>query len=132
MTTISKLAETAAELGKDARDTVDQLGQSAGKKLDEVRSETGGALHSAASSVRQAGRQSSKVIGNMAADTANRLDATGSYVEDHNLKGACQDLGAFGSRHIAGSLAIAAAIGFLAGTALSRFTHSCSKAAERA
>ncbi len=132
MTTLSKLTETAAELGKEARDAVDKLGQSAGRKLDEVRDDTGGALHSAAASVRQAGRKGSKAIDDMTTGTADRLDATGSYVEDHNLTSVCTDLSVFGRRHLTGSLVLAAAIGFLAGSALSRMTHSCRKAIETA
>jgi len=121
-----------SKLAKDAKQTVDHLGQSAGKKLEDVRTETGGALHSAADSVRQAGQQGSRAIGNMAANAAERLDATGNYVEDHNLKSVCADLGAFSSRHLMGSLAVAAAIGFFAGTAVCRLTHARAKAPETA
>ena len=52
MTTLRTLTETASELGKEARESMEEFGRSAGKKLDEARDETGDALHAAASSVR--------------------------------------------------------------------------------
>ena len=85
MTTLRTVTETAAELGKEARESIEELGRSAGRKLDEARDETGGALHSAASSVRRAGREGSAVIDNCSTRTADRLDATASYIEDHDL-----------------------------------------------
>jgi ElaB/YqjD/DUF883 family membrane-anchored ribosome-binding protein len=101
---------------------VEELGRSAGKRLDEARDDTGGALHSAASSVRATGRQGSEAIDNLAASTANRLDATASYIEDHDLSDLFTGLRRFARRHLTGSLVAAAAIGFLAGSALSRGT----------
>jgi len=72
VTTLRTVTETAAELGKEARESIEELGRSAGKKLDEARDETGGALHSAASSVRRAGREGSAVIDNCS--TAQPID----------------------------------------------------------
>ena len=128
MTTLRTVTETAAELGKQARESVEELGQSAGRKLDETRDETGGALHSAASSVRRAGREGSAAIDNCYTRTADRLDATGSYIEDHDLGDAFTGLRRFARRHPTSSLVAAVAIGFLAGSALSRATHSCGRA----
>ena len=72
------------------------MGRSAGRELDEARDEAGAALHSAASSVRGTGRDSSAAIGTCSTQTADRLDATASFVEDHDLGGtpqtACDDL----------------------------------------
>ena len=131
MTTLRTVTETAAELGKEARESIEELGRSAGRKLDEARDETGGALHSAASSVRRAGREGSAVIDNCSTRTADRLDATASYIEDHDLGDAFTGLRRFARKHPTRSLVAAAAIGFLAGSALSRATHSCGKASER-
>lgn len=126
MTTLRTLTETASELGKEARESIEELGRSAGRKLDEARDETGDALHSAASSVRRTGRQSSEAIGDCSTRAADRLDATASYIEDHDLGDAFNGLRRFARRHMAGSLVAAAAIGFLCASALSRVTHSCS------
>ena len=126
LTTLRTVSETASELGKEAKESIQELGRSAGKKLDEARDETGEALHSAASSVRRTGRQSSAAIDNCSTRTADRLDATASYIEDHDLGDAFIGLQRFARRHLAGSMVTAAVIGFLAGSALSRLTHSCS------
>ena len=99
---------------------MEELGRAAGRKLDEARHETGGALHAAASSVRTTARRGSKAIDNLASSAADRLDATASYVKDHDLKGALTGLRKFSRRHPTRSLVAAAAIGFLAGSILSR------------
>ena len=129
MTTIETMTERASELGKEAKASVEGLGRSAGRRLDEARDETGDALHSAASAVRSTGRRGSGAIDNLATGAADRLDATASYIEDHDLRSVCTGLHGFGRRHLTGSLVAAAAIGVLAGYALSRVTHSCGKAA---
>lgn len=127
LTPLRTLTESASDLGKEAKESVEQFGRSAGKKLDEVREETGAALHTAASSVRKTGRQGSDAISNLAAGAADRLDATASYVEDRDLRDAFAGLRRFGRRHLTGSLVAAAAVGFLAGSALSRAAHSCER-----
>jgi len=127
LTTLRTLTETASELGKDAKESLEDLSRSAGRRLDEARDETAGALHTAASSVRKTGRQGSDAIDNLATGAADRLDATASYVEDHDLRDVFYGLRRFGSRHLTGSLVAAGAIGFLAGAALNRATHRCGK-----
>jgi len=127
VTTLNTLTEQATDLGRETRESIEELARSAGRGLDEAREETGGALHAAASSVRTTGRESSEAIDNLATSTANRLDATGSYVEGHDLRGM---LRRFGLRHLSGSLVAAAAIGFLAGSALGRATHSGARTTE--
>jgi ABC-type transporter Mla subunit MlaD len=130
LTTLKTVSETASELGKEAKESIDELVRSAGKKLDDARDDTGDALHAAASSVRTTGRQGSEAIDNLATGAADRLDATASYIEDHDLKDVYTGLRRFARRHLTGSLVAAVAIGFLAGSALSRVTHSCGKAPE--
>jgi ElaB/YqjD/DUF883 family membrane-anchored ribosome-binding protein len=126
LTTLRTLTETASELGKEARESIEELGRSAGRRVDEARDETGDALHSAAASVRRTGGQGSAAIGDCSTRTADRLDATASYIEDHDLGDALNGLRRFARRHMTGSLVAAAAIGFLGASALSRVTHSCS------
>ena len=128
MTTIETITERASELGKEAKASMEELGRSAGKRVDEAYDETGAALHSAASSVRTAGRRGSGAIDDLAASAADRLDATASYVEDHDLRSVYTGLRRFGRQHLTGSLVAAAMIGSLAGYALRRVTHSCEKA----
>ena len=130
MTTLRTLTETASELGKEAKESIEELGRSAGKRLDEARDETGDALHSAASTVRKTGRQGSAEIDDCTTRTAKKLDSTASFIEDHDLGDAFNGLRRFARRHLTGSLVASAAIGFLAASALSRATHSCERAPE--
>ena len=125
LTTLRTLTDTASELGKEARDSVEELGRSAARRLDQARDDTGDALHTAASSVRTTGRKGSEAIDNLATGAADQLDATASYVEDHDLKDVVTGLRKFARRHLTGSLVVAAAFGFLAGSAISKATHSC-------
>lgn len=125
LTTLKNVTESASELGKEARESVEELGRSAGRRLDAARTETGAALHTAASSVRTTGRQGAEALDSLATGAAERLDATASMVEDHDLSDALTGLRRYGRRHMAGSLLAAAAVGFLAGSAIRRATHTC-------
>jgi ElaB/YqjD/DUF883 family membrane-anchored ribosome-binding protein len=125
LTTLRTLTDTAPELGKEAKESMEELGRSAGRKLDQARDDTGDALHAAASSVRTTGRKGSEAIDNCSTRTADRLDATASYVEDHDLNDVVTGLRRFGCRHLTGSRVAAAAFGFLAGSAIGKATHSC-------
>jgi len=127
LTTIHTLNEQASDLGKDAKESIEELRRAAGRKLDEARDETADALHAAASSVRATGRQGSQAIDSIADSAADRLDATASYVEDRDLRDAYTGLRRFCRRHLTGSLVTAAAIGFAAGSALSRAAYSLQK-----
>jgi ABC-type transporter Mla subunit MlaD len=127
VTSLKTVTDAASELGKDAKESVEELGRTAGRKLDDARDQTGGALHAAASSVRKTGRQGSEAIDNFATGAADRLDATASYVEDHDLKEVFKGLRKFARQHLTGSLVFAVAIGFLAGAALNRLAHSYGK-----
>jgi hypothetical protein len=118
------LTETASELGAQGKESMEELGRTAARKLDEARVETGGALHRAASSVRATGRKGSEALDNLTASAADGLEASARYVEHHELRDVFTGLRRFGSRHLAGSLVVAATIGFLAGSALSRATRS--------
>lgn len=131
MSTLRAITETVSEFGKEATESMEKLGRSAGKGLEEARDETGDALHAAASSVRTKGRRGSEAIDNLATSTADRLDATASYVEDCSLGDMSNGLRRFGRRHLTGSLVAAAAIGFLAGSALRRVTHMFGRSGKR-
>jgi hypothetical protein len=131
LTSLKTLTDAASELGKDAKESVEELGRSAGRRLDDAREETADALHTAASSARRTGRQGSEAIDNLATGAADRLDATASYIEDRDLRDVFIDLRRFGRRHLTGSLVFAVAIGFFAGAALNRLAHSYGRTSER-
>lgn len=125
MTTQETVKKTASGLGKDAKESVEELGRSAGRRMDEMRGETGAALHTAARSVRGAGLEGSEAIDDLAAGTADQLDATASFVENHDLRDAVTSLRMLAHRHLTGSLVAAAVIGLFAGSAIRRATHKC-------
>jgi ElaB/YqjD/DUF883 family membrane-anchored ribosome-binding protein len=116
--------EKASEFGTEAKESIEELARTAGKKLDTARVETGDALHGAASSVRETGRRGSQAITNLATETAARLDATATYVEDHDLNAVYAGLRRFGRRHLTGTLVTTAGIGLLTGLYLCRATHA--------
>ena len=122
MTTLKTLTKTASELGNEAKESMEELGRAAGRRLDEALNETGDALHTAASSVRTTGRRGLKAIDNFTTGAADRLDATASYVKHHDLGGMLTGLRKFTRRHPTRSLLAAAAIGFFAGSIISRMT----------
>jgi hypothetical protein len=120
LTTLDTITGTASDLGKNAIDSIEDLRRSAGRKLDNVRDQTGDALHAAASSVRTTGRQSSKAIDEFATDAAKRLDATASYIEDTDVTGMFTGVWNYARRYPARSLVAAVAIGFFVGSAFGR------------
>jgi ElaB/YqjD/DUF883 family membrane-anchored ribosome-binding protein len=127
LTIMKTLTETASAIGgkvSEAKESMEDIARSAGKKLEAGRDETADRLHSAASSVRTTGRHGSEAIDRIASGTANKLDSAASYVEDCDLKGVFVGLRQFARRHPTGSLVAAAVIGFLAGSALSGRTHA--------
>ena len=123
MTSFTSLTDAASELGKDAKESVEDFGRSAGKKVDGAREDTADALHTAASSVRSSGRQ----MDHLAAGTADKLDATASFVEDYELKDVFVSIRRFARRHLTESLVAAATIGLIAGVAVHRVAHSCAR-----
>jgi hypothetical protein len=129
LTDLRTVTESVSQLGKQARESAEEMGRSAGRKLDEAREETGDALHKAASSVRATGRQDSEAVDRFATGAADRLDATASFVRNHDLGDAFAGLRRFGRQHLAGSLLAAAAIGVVAGSTLNRVTQSCKRRA---
>jgi ElaB/YqjD/DUF883 family membrane-anchored ribosome-binding protein len=116
VTTLKTVAETAQALGKEVTESVQELGRTAGRRFDEARSGTGSTLHAAASSVRKG----SATIDNLVAGTADRLDATASYVEGFEAKNVFARLRNFSRGHLTATVMVAAAAGFLAGSALCR------------
>jgi ABC-type transporter Mla subunit MlaD len=113
------LTETVSQLGgkmSDAKKTVEDLARSAGDQIDQARHDTADALHTAASSVRTTGGRSANAIGQGAADAADKLDATASFVQEHDLGTAITSLRRFGRRHPTSTFLAGVAIGMFAGS----------------
>lgn len=117
--------KATSKLGKEADASAEEFARSAGRKMDAMRGETGAALHTAACSVRAAGLEGSEGLDELATGTAAQLDATASFVENHDLRDVCTSLRMLAHRHLTGSLVAAAVIGLFAGSALRRATHKC-------
>ena len=117
--------KATSELGKEAKESVEELARSAGRKMDAIRGETGAVLHTAACSVRAAGLEGTEALDELVAGTAAQLDATASFVENYDLRDVCTSLRMLAHRHLTGSLVAAAVIGFFAGFAIRRATHKC-------
>ncbi len=116
MTNLKETAENAIEMGKQVKDTVAAFSETAANKVADVRDGAANALHTAASSVRK---------GSVAIDTAaGKLDSAGSFVEGCSVKSAADRVSEFGKSHLTGSLIMAMAIGFLAGSAMGRALQS--------
>jgi ElaB/YqjD/DUF883 family membrane-anchored ribosome-binding protein len=129
---MSNLAETASQLGaivSEAQGRAEGLTRTAGKKLDEARDETADAIHRAASSVRTTARHSCEVLDDLATSAADKMDVTASYVEDHDPRRLFAGCRQFISKYPTGSLMVATAIGFVAGSTVRRIRHSCSRQA---
>jgi ElaB/YqjD/DUF883 family membrane-anchored ribosome-binding protein len=94
-------------------------------KLNDLGHETAESLHGAASSIRRG----SKTIEDLAESTADKLDGAGTYVAKHNVKRTIAESRQLVGRYPAESLFIAAGVGFLAGFAMRRMTHTCRKSA---
>src|SRR5579872_3404911 len=127
---MTDLNETASQIGvkvAEAQGRAEEMSRAAGKALDDARNDTAGALHTAASSVRTSARQGCDVLDGVAARAAYKLDATASYVEDHDLRSLFAGCRHFIRRHPSESVILAATIGFFAGSAVRRITRTSTK-----
>jgi ElaB/YqjD/DUF883 family membrane-anchored ribosome-binding protein len=115
---VSQVGETIAE----AKEAAEAVARSAGQQLHQARRDTAGALHTAASSVRTTGCRGADAIGRVAEGTADKLDATASYIQEHDLGNAITSMRRFGRRHPTTTLVTGIAIGMLAGSLVTRIT----------
>jgi ElaB/YqjD/DUF883 family membrane-anchored ribosome-binding protein len=105
VTTLKSVAEKTAAVGQDVRESVQGLGESAGRKLNELREEAGTVLRSVTASVRERSAAIEDATCRAAknfSDSAFRKDYTQGEVV---------------------GIMIAALVGFIAGTALTRTTR---------
>jgi hypothetical protein len=121
---------SAAARAKETGESTADPGESVGKRVENAKEKTSAALHTAADSVRATGRKGSKAIDEFASGAADRLHATGAYVESLDVKGPISNLRRFGSEHPGRALLAVAAVGFVTGFAFHRATHSCAETGE--
>jgi hypothetical protein len=121
---------TASQLGEkvtDIKESAEALARAAGKTIDDVRTGTADALHTAASSIRSTGRQSAEAINEFSAGAADTLHAAGTYVKKVRLKNVPDSLRRTVRQYPAGSMVVAAALGCLAASAFRAMTHTCER-----
>jgi hypothetical protein len=121
------ITETATRVGAGlyrGQERMDDLGRTAGEKLDEARQVTAAALENTASSVRTTGRHGAETIETLSESAAGKLDSTAAYVRSHDVGGMLTNLRQMIGRNPAGFLLLAAGIGFLAGSAARRSKSS--------
>ena len=96
------------------KEAIQDLGRTAGKKLDDARYGTADALTNAAGSIRTSGRQGSDASDGLARNAAYKLDSTAAYVRNHKVGDMLVSLREAIRRHPTGFLVGAAAVGILA------------------
>jgi len=119
---------TATELGariSDVTETAGALARAAGKRLDDVRTGTVDAIHTAASSVRSTVRNGVDAIDDFTSDAAEKLESAVAHVEKHHLNRMPAGLRRAVRRYPASTLIAATALGFLAATVFRAVTHTC-------
>lgn len=110
-----KFTETAAA----TRDRLTDLGGRALDKVDESRKPVAKALDSTACNIHDTAN-SLPAVAELAHDAADRLESAADYLRENDSRTMIEHLGGLVKKHPAQSLAVAAAVGFLVGRALSR------------
>ena len=105
-----------SDAAQDAKQRASDMGRNAMESLDRGRQTAANKLDSAASSLRNV--QSSGRVGDMAHRAADKIERTAHYMRDHDVRDMVTDVEGAVRRNPGPSLAIAAAFGFLLGTAL--------------
>lgn len=101
------------------KETVEDLGRNAGRKLDDARYGTATALSNVACFVRTGGHQGSEAIDGLARNAAHKLDSAAAYVRNRKVGDMLVSLRKALQRHPTGFL-VGAALGILAVSAARR------------
>jgi len=115
----SNVAGRAQETASAVADKAKDLASQAGEKTDEAISTVGEKMSSWAGSLRQSAPQEG-VIGSAATAVADRLDAGGQYLQEHDLSDMVTDFESVIRRHPLQALCIGFGVGCLIGLALRR------------
>ncbi len=117
----SDVANTVKERASDAANTVkdraSEWGRSAVNAIDRGMDTAADKLHNTASSLRNAGSGDSRV-GTMANRAADGIEGAANYFRDHDVSDIVGDIEGAVRRNPGPSLLIAAAFGFLLGSAV--------------
>ncbi len=117
---IQEAGAAAVDTLMAVKQAAQNMARSVSSKLDEMKDQSAGALHAGADSVRNAADRGAAAMTGAAEAVAGRLDAASTYVEDYAVPSPAGALQRAVSRHPGRTLMLAAAVGFCAGTAMSR------------
>ena len=107
----NRVSDTASQ----ARGKASEYGRTAVEKLDQGRHSAANALQKTASTLRNTG---SGRVGDVAHRAADTIDRTATYMRDHDVRDMMSDVEGAVRRNPGPSLLIAAAFGFLLGSAI--------------
>jgi hypothetical protein len=110
-----KARETASNLGSRARD----LASTATEKTDDALASVGQGMSGLAGTLRQSAPHEG-MMGTAASAVADRLEASGRYLQEHGLEDMGEDLRGFIRQYPLGSALAVFGLGFLMGNALRR------------
>lgn len=110
--TAQNIGQSASNMMSDAKTKAQEMGSMAANKAGEAVSSVGEGMSSLADSIRQ-NAPSSGTMGSAVSSVANQLDAAGSYLQDVNMENITQDLTALIRRYPLQSLLVGLGIGYL-------------------
>ena len=112
-----KAKDSMADTAKTVKEKTQEFGRAAVDKIEENRVSAAGALHDAASGLRDnAGKLPN--MPDMAHSAAEKVDAVAGYLQGHDTKQMMADVEKIVKKNPGPSLLVAAAVGFLIGRAL--------------
>jgi ElaB/YqjD/DUF883 family membrane-anchored ribosome-binding protein len=118
--------ETATNLADKAREAASNLGarakdvaSSAAERTDDTLASVGQGMSSLAGTLRQSAPREG-MMGSAAGAVADRLEASGRYLQEHGLEDMGEDLRSFVRQYPLGSVLAVFGLGFLMGSALRR------------
>ena len=120
MSNLKSVAEKAADLGQEVKESVQELGEEASRKLLEFRKSAEDVLQSVAASVREG----SVAVEGAASNAAKKLGTARACIEDYRKRDLGGGIQKFCRDHVTEIVVGSAIVGFIAGSAYKRTVHS--------
>lgn len=117
----STVGDKLSDAAEQVKDTVSELGRTAGNKIEEGRDAAAKGLDKAATTLHEKAENlpGYKQVSGLAHDTAEKISSTAGYVRERNVSGMMADLETVVKNNPGPALLVAAGLGFLLGRALS-------------
>jgi len=114
--TLNEVADSAAAMGRNVKDSVVEFGKSASRKIDTVREHSGDSLRDLASSLRQASARMHVLAGS----AASSLDAAATAVKKADFQDIRSGMRRLAQNNLAATVLAAIALGYFIASALNR------------